>query len=97
MFNWGSTQKVLPIKTFGISKTTPPRGIEVADIVYAHLFTLACFGILLAGWHFSFSVPNRANSLADLQLDTIRLIAILPHCHSIWNSDGEQTGESVIR
>ena len=54
VFHWGSKREALPVKTFGNSKTTPPRGIKVADIIYGHLFTLAYLGIHLAAWHFDF-------------------------------------------
>ena len=72
---------MLPIKTFGNSKTTPPRGIKIVDIVYAHLLTLAYFGILLAGWHFSFPSPTerilwRTSSLVLLGSLIFYLIAI---------------------
>ncbi|MCJ1276939.1 hypothetical protein MMC21_004747 [Puttea exsequens] len=60
-FDWGTSDHTLPIKTFGNSKTTPPRGIKVSDIVYGHLFTIAYFGIHLAGWHFDF--PSRTERI----------------------------------
>lgn len=60
-FNWGNHADELPIKAFGNSTTTPPRGIRVTDIAYGNIFTIAYFGIHLAGWNFTF--PTRAEQI----------------------------------
>lgn len=56
-FDWGKPADELPVKAFGNSSTTPPRGIRVADIAFGNVFTIAYFGIHLAGWNFTF--PTR--------------------------------------
>ena len=60
-FDWGKHADELPVKVFGNSTTTPPRGIRVADIAYGNIFTIAYFGIHLAGWNFTF--PTRAEQI----------------------------------
>ncbi|KAL2044871.1 hypothetical protein N7G274_002646 [Stereocaulon virgatum] len=57
VFHWRIKKGALPIKTFGNSKTTPPGGSTIADIIYIQTFALAYLGIHLAGWNFSFPTP----------------------------------------
>ena len=54
VFDWRKKHDSLPIKTFGNSNTTPPRGINLADIIYGNVFSLAYCGIHLVGWNFVF-------------------------------------------
>ena len=42
------------VKTFGNSRTTPPRGLKTRDKWFFNLMPLAYFGIYLAGWNFAF-------------------------------------------
>ncbi|KAL9636829.1 MAG: hypothetical protein Q9164_002577 [Protoblastenia rupestris] len=60
-FDWREESDELPTKTFGNIRTTPPRGIKVSDIVYGSIYTLAYFGIHLAGWNFVF--PSRTEQM----------------------------------
>ena len=55
-FDWSEAPE-RPIKCFGNSRTTPPRGIYTSDIIYGVIFCLGYFGIHLIGWHFHF--PTR--------------------------------------
>ena len=59
-FDWRKEQD-LPVRTFGNSKTTPPRGINVVDMVYGTIFVVAYFGIHLVGWDFVF--PSRTEQI----------------------------------
>ena len=71
----------LPVKTFGNSTTTPPRGLKTADVVYGVIYTTSYFGIHLAGWNFTFSSPTeqrlwRIASLTALALAVFYLLAV---------------------
>ncbi|KAL9119282.1 MAG: hypothetical protein Q9187_004167 [Circinaria calcarea] len=54
VFDWSKERGSIPIKTFGNSATTPPRGIKIADLFYGNIFTVAYLGIHLAGWNLVF-------------------------------------------
>ena len=73
-FDWGRPADELPIKAFGNTITTPPRGIKVSDIVYALIFTLAYFGIHLAGWNFTF--PSRVEQIL-WRVSSLSLLGLL--------------------
>lgn len=80
-FDWGRTADELPANVFGNSTTTPPRGIRVIDIAYANIFTIAYFGIHLAGWNFTFPSKTeqilwRVSSLSLLGLLIFYLFAV---------------------
>ena len=79
-FDW-ETNRDLPVKTFGNSKTTPPRGITIIDIAYTTLINVAYFGIHLAGWNFVYpskieQILWRISSLTLLGLLIFYLIAV---------------------
>lgn len=46
--------KSRPIKAFGESKTTPPRGFGPMDVCLGLAFAFACFGLNLVAWNFTF-------------------------------------------
>lgn len=73
-FDWGKHADVLPIRAFGNSTTTPPRGLRVTDIAYGNIFTIAYFGIHLAGWNFTF--PSRAE-LILWRVSSLTLLGLL--------------------
>lgn len=80
-FDWGKPAGELPIRAFGNSTTTPPRGIKVADIAFGNIFTLGYFGIHLAGWDFTFPTKGekilwRVSSLTLLGLLIFYLFAV---------------------
>lgn len=67
--------------SFDNTTITPPRGITVGDILFANIFTLAYFGIHLAGWNFHFpthveQILWRISSLTLLGLLVFYLIAV---------------------
>lgn len=82
VLDWRAKSDDLPITAFGNSRTTPPRGITVGDIVFAIIFTLAYFGIHLIAWNFAFpsrteQVLWRITSLILLGLLVFYLIAVI--------------------
>ncbi len=79
-FEW-NTDRDLPVRTFGNSKTTPPRGIKILDIAYTTTINIAYFGIHLAGWNFVYpskveQVLWRTSSLTLLGLLLFYLVAV---------------------
>ena len=79
-FDWRERGS-LPVKTFGNSTTTPPRGLKPADVVYGIIYTTSYFGIHLAGWNFAFSSSTeqklwRIASLTALGLAVFYLLAV---------------------
>ena len=54
VFDWRKRHNSIPIKEFGNTQTTPPRGIKIADMIFGNIFTVAYLGIHLAGWNFVF-------------------------------------------
>ncbi len=82
VFDWRKRSDSLPIKSFDNSRTTPPRGIKVANIIFAIVFTFSYFGIHLAGWNFVFPSKTeqslwRISSLTLLSLLVFYLLAII--------------------
>ena len=80
VFDW-KKDGGLPVKTFGNTKTTPPRGIKIADITFGNIFTLAYLGIHLVGWNFVFPSTTeqtlwRISSLTLLGLLAFYLLAV---------------------
>ena len=73
-FDWRRTADELPVKAFGNSTTTPPRGINVGDITFANIFTIAYLGIHLAGWNFTF--PSRAEQIL-WRVSSLSLLTVL--------------------
>lgn len=61
VFDWRKERVSLPIKAFENSRTTPPRGIKVGDMVFAVVFIFAYSGIHLAGWDFAF--PSKTEQI----------------------------------
>jgi len=53
-FNWKKMHDGTPVKKFGNSTISPPRGLNILDIIYVNTVTIAYFGIHLAGWNFVF-------------------------------------------
>lgn len=79
-FEW-KTNRDLPVKKFGNSKTTPPRGIKIVDIAYTTIINIAYFSIHLAGWNFVYpskieQVLWRTSSLTLLGLLLFYLAAV---------------------
>ena len=74
VFDWRKSKPELPVKTFGNRQTNPPRGLKVADIVFGNIFTLAYFGIHLAGWNFEF--PSRTEQIL-WRVSSLTLLGLL--------------------
>jgi hypothetical protein len=82
VFDWRKRRNSLPIKSFENSRTTPPRGAKVADVLFGLFFSFGYFGIHLAVWNFVFPSKTerllwRISSLMLLGLLVLYLLAIL--------------------
>ena len=74
VLDWRERSNDLPIKAFDNSRTTPPRGLAVADLVFAIIFSFSYFGIHLAGWSFVF--PSRTEQLL-WRISSLTLLGLL--------------------
>jgi len=72
--DWRKKDQSFPIKSFENSRTTPPRGITIGDIVFAIAFSLSYFGIHLAGWNFIF--PSRTEQML-WRISSLALLGLL--------------------
>jgi hypothetical protein len=82
VLDWRKRSDSLPIESFDNSRTTPPRGVTLGDIIFALVFTFAYFGIHLAGWNFVLPSNTerilwRVSSLTLLGLLVFYLLAVV--------------------
>ena len=82
VLDWRRRRSSLPIRSFDNSRTTPPRGVKLADMLFAIVFTFSYFAIHLIGWNFAFpskteQVLWRAASLTLLGSLVVYYLAIL--------------------
>ncbi|KAJ9615357.1 hypothetical protein H2200_001432 [Cladophialophora chaetospira] len=54
LLNFDMESKHRPIRAFGESKTTPPRGLRFSDLCFGLVFTFAYVGLHLVAWNFTF-------------------------------------------
>ena len=83
LLNFDMESKNRPIKAFGESKTTPPRGLRFTDMCFGLIFTFAYVGLHFVAWTFTFPTSTERILWRTISLTLLGLLIFYFICNTI--------------